>query len=230
MAFGKSGKRPTGDLLLVIVVLVALAGAAFLLNRVASQADSISGNAQDIAQSTQGIANKTDAIGMLDRTNELAASILQSAQPLDKELGTTVDLARGIDGKVSVINGSAKAINASAEAIHGTAASIQTHATGILDSARGIQGTAGVINGTAGGINTVAAAILDVAGRINVDVKRINLNLDVTIPIAAGIRSDTDNLVTEARIAHKEAACIDREVHIITPAFNGAAFCTAKVR
>jgi hypothetical protein len=210
----------------VILVLVALGGAAFLLNRIASQADAIAGNAGD----TQTIANKTDAVQMMDRTNELAEAILRSAQPMDGELGTTVDLAQGIDGKVQVINGSAKTINTSADVIYANAKSIENHASNVLDSAKSIQGSAGVINTTAANINTEAAAILDVANRINVDVKRINLNLDVTLPIAGQIRADTDNINFEAVLAHKEAACIDREVRILKAPFNGAEFCTAKVR
>ena len=131
--------------------------------------------------------------------------------------------------KVQVINGSAKTINASADSIAASATSIENHASNVLDTAKSIQGNAGVINTTAADINTEAAAILDVANRINVDVKRINLNLDVTIPIASQIRADADNINFEAVLAHKEAACIDREVSILKAPFNGAEFCTAQV-
>jgi methyl-accepting chemotaxis protein len=220
----------TGDVLVLVLVIVALVGTGFLLNNIASQAGSIEDNTDDIAELTAGINEDTTAILLLDRTNELAASILESARPLDEKLATTVDRANSIDRTVVPINDAARSINETTTDINATAGSIEGSANNILGTARSINETAGDINTTAGNINTLAAAILDVAGRINVDVKRINLNLNGTIEIVESIRKDTQRLVVEGRFAHKEAACIDREVNVlITQAYEGGEFCERNV-
>jgi methyl-accepting chemotaxis protein len=215
------GDAPRGDLLLVIVVLIVLVVAAGLMNVVAVKARSVNGHAADIAANTVGINEDTDAIRLLDRTNQLAASILDSARPLEDELANTVGLAQDVDGKVTSINRSARSVNESVDGINTAAASIETDANDIVGTARAINGTVGSINGTAATINQEVAAILDVARRINVDVKLINLNLNDTIDIVRGIRGDTSNLVVQGRLAHKEAACIDREVNVIVGAEDG---------
>jgi uncharacterized protein YoxC len=223
-----TGDAPRGDVLLVIVVLVVLLVAAGLLNTVAVKARSINGHAADIAANTRGINEDTGAIRLLDQTNQLAASILDSARPLEGELADTVALAQGIDGKVTSINRSAQSINGSVDGINTAAASILTDANGIVGTARAINGTAESINGSAATINQEVAAILDVARRINVDVKRINLNLNDTIRIVRDIRADTSNLVFQGRLAHKEAACIDREVNTRARSQDGD--CEEEVR
>lgn len=217
--------RPAGDVVLVVAVLVVLLVAAGLLNTVASRARSINGHAVDIAASTAGIDEDTSAIGLLERTNELAASILSSAEPLDEQLTDTIGLAQGIDGTVTSINGSARSINESARSINGAAASIQTDATNILGAARGIDGTVNGINLSAASINQQAAAILDVAGRVNEDIRLINLNLNDTIRVVDTVRGDTRNIVGEARRAHQLAACIDREVNGTGGARDNARHC-----
>jgi methyl-accepting chemotaxis protein len=208
-----TGDAPRGDLLLVIVVLIVLVVAAGLLNVVAAKARSINGHAADIAANTRGINEDTGAIRLLDQTNQLAASILDSARPLEEELANTVELAQDVDGRVTSINRSAQSINGSVDGINTAAASILTDANDIVGTARAINGSAESIQGSAATINQEVAAILDVARRINVDVRNINLNLNDTIEIVNGIRGDTRNLVVQGRIAHKEAACIDREVN-----------------
>ncbi len=207
------GDAPRGDLLLVIVVLIVLVVAAGVLNVVAAKARSINGHAAAIAANTRGINEDTGAIRLLEQTNQLAASILDSARPLEGELADPVELAQGIDGRVTSINRSARSMNGSVDGINTAAASILTDANDIVGTARAIDGSAESINSSAATINQEVAAILDVARRINVDVKRINLNLNDTIRIVRGIRDDTSNIVTETRFAHKEAACIDREVN-----------------
>ncbi len=222
---GSSRSRPTADLLLVVVVIVVLVVAAGLLNTVASRARSINGHAADIAASTRGIDEDTSAIRLLERTNELAASILSSAKPLDAQLSNTIRLAQGIDGTVTSISGSARSINESAQDINGAAASIETDATDILATAQGIDGTVKGINLSAASINQQAAAILDVAGRINEDIRLINLNLNDTIRVVDTVRGDTRNIVGEARRAHQLAACIDREVNGTGGARDNARHC-----
>jgi hypothetical protein len=51
-----------------------------------------------------------------------------------------------------------------------------------------------------------------VANRINADVAQINRNLDVTLPIAQGVKGDTGNIVGEAKAADHYARCIDNRL------------------
>ena len=172
---------------LVVTVLVVLV-AAGLLQRTASIASSINEKAKDIALTGRGINESTDSIIQLNRTNELATSILSSAVPLQGKLAEIVNQANTINGSAGSINGTAK---------------------GIGGSATSIGGAASRINGTAGGINGEAAKILDVARRIDRDVAQININLDGTIPIANAIKSDTGGIVGQAVNAKVNAACIN---------------------
>ncbi len=186
---------------LVVTVLVVLV-AAGLLQRTASIASSINEKAKDIALTGRGINESTDSIIQLNRTNELATSILNSAVPLQGKLTTIVNEANTINGSAASINGSAGSINGSAVSINGTA-------KGIGGSATSIGGAATRINGTAGAINAEAGRILDVARRLDRDVAQININLDTTIDIANRIKSDTGGIVGQAVNAKVNAACIN---------------------
>lgn len=180
------------------ITLVVVLAAAGLLHRTASLAGDINDKAKTIALTGRGINESTDSIIQLERTNELATSILNSAKPLEGKLKTIVGLAGNINGLAGSINGSAGTINNSARSINGTAGGINSNAKSI--------------NNTATGINGEAARILSVAQSINRGVAQINTNLDATIAIARQIRSDTTNLVKQAQRAHIKAACIDRGV------------------
>ncbi len=193
---------------LVVTVLVVLV-AAGLLQLTASTASSINDKAKDIALTGRGINESTDSIIQLNRTNELATSILSSAVPLQGKLAEIVNQANTINGSAGSINGTAGSINGSAVSINGSAGSINGTAKGIGGSATSIGGAASRINGTAGGINGEAAKILDVARRIDRDVAQININLDGTIPIANAIKSDTGGIVGQAVNAKVNAACIN---------------------
>lgn len=179
---------------LVVTVLVVLV-AAGLLQRTASTASSINDKAKDIALTGRGINESTDSIIQLNRTNELATSILNSAVPLQGKLTEIVNQANTINGAATSINGSAGSINGTAKTIGGSATSIG--------------GAATRINGTAGGINGEAAKILDLARSIDKGVAQININLDGTIPIANAIKSDTGGIVGQAVNAKVNAACIN---------------------
>lgn len=179
---------------LVVTVLVVLV-AAGLLQRTASTASSINDKAKDIALTGRGINESTDSIIQLNRTNELATSILNSAVPLQGKLAEIVSQANTVNGAAGSINGSAGSINNTAKNINGSATSIG--------------GLATRINGTAGGINGEAARILDVARSLDRGVAQINTNLDGTIAIANQIKSDTGGIVGQAVDAKVNAACIN---------------------
>jgi len=152
-----------------------------LLARTARAANRINHKAENIAKTGQGINTATDSVIQLNRTNETASSILNSAKPLEGKLAQVITLAQSVDGLAKsingtagtinntggTINGTASAINGSAVKINGTAKTIGGTAKAISGSANSINASAGTINATAGAINSQAAAILDVAKRIN---------------------------------------------------------------
>jgi methyl-accepting chemotaxis protein len=225
------GAANTTNLVVVAVVVVAGLLSVVLLTRTTMAANRINHKADRIAQTGRGINIATDSVVQLRRTNETAASILASAEPLEAKLTEVVTLAQGVDGLAGSINGTASAINGTGAKINGTAGEIGGSATKINKTAKeinksatAIEGHAGSINGsavkinaTAKDINLQAAAILDVANRINADVAQINKNLDATLPIAQGIKGDTGNIVVEATRADKYARCIDHRLGTPTP-------------
>src|SRR5436305_14784076 len=77
--------------LLIVVAVVAVA--VILLQRTAWHAEHINDKAGVIAQSGSGINTATQAVLKLGRTNELAASILQTAKPLQCKLDQLIALA-----------------------------------------------------------------------------------------------------------------------------------------
>ena len=159
----------------VVAAIVTVILAGVLVNRVAWTAESINKKALNISKTATPINQATDAVLNLDRTNELAGSILETAKPLDGKLAEIVRLARSVDSL-------AKSINASATDVDGTAKSI---------------------NGDAG-------RILGTARSIDRGVMQINTNLDRTIEVAGQIKGDSGNILTQAEIAHRLAACIDQ--------------------
>lgn len=213
---------------MVVVAVVVVAGflSVVLLTRTTMAANRINAKADRIAQTGRGINIATDSVIQLRRTNETAGSILASAQPLEAKLAEVVSLAQGVDGLAGSINGTATAINTTGARINGTAGEIGGSATRINKTAKEINRSATAIEGHAGSINTSAtkinataqdinvqaANILDVANRINADVAQINKNLDVTLPIAQGVKGDTGNIVVEAQRADRYAHCIDQRL------------------
>lgn len=172
------------------VVLTALSVllAGVLINRVAWTAEAINDKARNISATAGNIGSDAEAVAELAQTNELAGSILATAEPLDAKLKEIVALARSVDE-------TAKSINASAGTVDDTATKINE--------------TAGAVDGTAKGINTTAAAVLATAKSINRGLVQINTNLEATIGIVTAIKGDTGNILGQARTAHKTAACID---------------------
>lgn len=179
------------SVLVLAGVLVAAGVAAGLLLRVMTAAEQINDKAAAIAESGRGINIATDSVIQLQRTNEIAASILASAEPLEDQLTEIADAAGTIDEVAGSIDDTAGAIN---------------------DTAGQINTTAGTIGTTASGINARASEILGLARQIDEDARRINENLDATISLARAIQGDTGNIADAAWTAHRHAACIDQKV------------------
>jgi uncharacterized protein YoxC len=216
---GQAGAAVVANLVTVAIVAVAFSTVVILLQRTTSTANSIDAKAKHIARTGQGINVATDSVIQLNRTNETAASILTTAQPLQGKLDSIVQLAQSIDGHAGSILGTAKTINGTGATVNGTAGTINKTAKtinatagDIHATALAIDGTAGKINGTAKDINAQAAAILDVAKRINTDVGAINQSIDTTLGIVQGVKGDTGNILGQAQLADKLAKCIDQRL------------------
>jgi methyl-accepting chemotaxis protein len=216
---GQAGNAVVSNLVTIAIVAVSLVTLVTLLQRTTQTANSIDAKAKRIAKTGQGINTATDSVIQLNRTNETAASILATAQPLQGQLDQIVKVAQSIDGHAGSILGTAKTINGTGAKVNGTAGTINKTAKDINSTAGAIHatalaidGTAGKINGTAKDINAQAAAILDVAKRINSDVSAINQSIDTTLGIVEGVKGDTGNILVQAQTADHLAKCIDQRL------------------
>lgn len=142
----RSGVSGGAGLLNVISVVILIVGvlvigiAAALLARTLAAAQSIDKKAQTIAANAGKINVATNPVVELNRTNELASSILSSAKPLQGLLNQTDATARDIAGLAKSIDNTARTIE---------------HTAGTIND------TAGTINRTAGGINNSVGTISD---------------------------------------------------------------------
>lgn len=143
----------------LVLVVIVVAIAVVLLYRTAWTADSINKKAGTIAETGGGINTATAAVLKLGRTNDLAASILQTAQPLEGQLNEVIRLAQSIDGLATSINGTAGTINNTAKGINGSAATI-------LGSARSINDGVAQINTNLDTTLALARAIKSDTGNI----------------------------------------------------------------
>jgi methyl-accepting chemotaxis protein len=137
---GGAGLFNVVSVVILVVGVVVIGIAAALLARTLAAAQSIDKKAQTIAVNAGKINVATDPVVELNRTNQLASSILSSAKPLQGLLDTVDATARDIAGVAKSIDKTAGTINATA----GT-----------------ISRTAGTINNTAGGINNSVGTIND---------------------------------------------------------------------
>lgn len=155
--------------LLIVVAVVAVA--VVLLQRTAWHAERINDKAGVIAQTGGGINTATQAVLKLGTTNELAASILQTAEPLEGQLDEIVRLAQSIDGLATSINNSAETINGTARGINGTAGTI-------LNTARSINDGVAQINVNLDDTLRLANAIKADTGNILTGARSADRNLD----------------------------------------------------
>jgi methyl-accepting chemotaxis protein len=158
----------------VVLALITVVLAGVLVNRVAWTAEAINKKAGHIAETATPINKATDAVLNLDKTNELAGSILTTAEPLQGKLAEIVRLANSVDGLAKSING-----------------------------------TASTVDGTAKSINGNATKIVGTAQSIDRGVKQIITNLNRSLEITGAIDSDATNILSQAELAHRLAACVD---------------------
>jgi len=148
------------------------------------------------------------AVILLQRTawhaehiNDKAGVIAQSGGGINTATQAVLKLGRTNELASSILE-TAKPLEGELDEIVRLAKSIDGLATSINNSA-------GTINGTAKGINGTASTILGTARSINDGVAQINANLDTTLSLATAIRTDTTNILTNARAADRELDCIE---------------------
>lgn len=191
-----------GGVASIALVCVAALVLLFLLNRTEQNAVAIRRAAADIASSGRGINENTDSILQLNKTNQLATSILSSAQPLDDELAQINHLAGGIDARVGGIQQNAASIDSSARSINSSASTIAGDVTRV-------NALAATINSSAGGINTSAGRIVEAAGAIERGIRFINGNAASAASVVRAILSDAKGIDVTAVRANHLAHCID---------------------
>ena len=149
---GGTGLFNVISVVILVVGVVIIGITAALLARTLAAAQSIDDKAQAIAKNAGNINVATDSVVSLNRTNELATSILQSAKPLQGQLNTVAATARDIDDVAKSINETAETINTTAGTINHTAGTIDDTARDIATSVDTISRTAGTIENTTGDI------------------------------------------------------------------------------
>jgi len=200
---------------IVLVVVVGVIGAAaVLLARTVQEAQSINDKAQNIATTGRGINTATDSVIQLTRTNNLARSILKSANPLETQLGGIVATAQGIDGLAGSINSTAGSINSTAGSINDSAGRINTSAGSINSSAGAINSTAGSINSSAGRINSSAGSINSSAGAINSSAGSINASVGSINDSANRIDSLAASILSTAVKVHADVRLINTNLDV----------------
>lgn len=200
---------------IVLVIVVAVVGvAAVLLARTVQEAQAINAKAQNIATNGRGINQATDSVVQLNRTNDLAESILASARPLDTQLGRIVATATGIDARAASINAKAGSINTTAGSINDSAGTINTSAGEINAAAGSINSSAGAVNSTAGAINSSAGSIASSAGAINTSAGNIDTSAGTINDSAVGIDSEAKSILGTAREIDVDVELINRNLDV----------------
>jgi uncharacterized protein YoxC len=223
-------ERKGSQHLLNFVVLLAVLGATtltgLLLARTMRATDRINLKAKNIARTGQGINSATDSVVQLGRTNELAASILASTQPLAGDLASMVEQAKALDSLSGSLDASTGAINATvaqllatangmsatASDINGSTKKIGASSAEVLSTTKAVGATTGALNTTAKGINASLAGLLDATKKIGDDVVKVNQRLDTGISLDKELMVDTGNLLAQVLLTQRYSACLDRKV------------------
>lgn len=216
--------------LLNFVVLLAVLGATTLagglLARTMRATDRINVKVKNIARTGEGINTATDSVIQLNRTNELAGSILGSTQPLAGDLATMLEQAKALDALSGSLDANTGAINttvaqllATANGMSATAGDINTSTRKIAATSAEVAGTTnevststGSLNATAKGIHAHLAELLDTSRKLGYDVSEINKRVDFGLALDRAIRIDTTNLLGQVALTRRYVACIDRKV------------------
>ncbi len=222
----RKGSQHLLNFAVLVVVLGATMLTGLLLARTMRATDRINLKAKNIARTGQGINTATDAVVQLSRTNELAASILGSTQPLAGDLAAMVEQAKALDtlsGSLDASTGTinttvaqllatANGMNATAGDINRSTKKIAASSAEVLSTTREVGATTGVLNTTAKGINASLAGLLDATRKIGDDVVKINQRLDTGLALDNELKVDTQNLLAQVVLTQRYSACTDRKL------------------
>jgi len=222
----RTGRQHLLNVAVLAAVLAALGIVTLLLARTMRATDRINLKAKTIARTGQGINEATDSVIQLNRTNETAASILASTQPLAGDLSSMVEQAKALDdlsgsldastgainATVSQLLGTASGMSATAAAINSTTKKIAASSADVDGTTKTVGATTGALNATAKAINASLAGLLDTARKVDNDVKLINQRLDTGLALDKALKGDTGNLLAQVALTQHEAACIDQRL------------------
>lgn len=133
--------------------------------------------------------------------NDKAGNIARTAVPINQATDAVLNL--------DTTNELAGSILTTAKPLEGKLAEIVRLAKSVDGLAKSINASATTVDGTAKSINGNATGIVGTARSIDRGVQQIVTNLNVTLPIVTAISEDADNIMKEAVIAHRLAACVD---------------------
>ena len=136
-----------------------------------------------------------------DSINKKAGNIAKTAVPINKDTDAVLNL--------DTTNNLAGSILETAKPLEGKLAEIIRLAKSVDGLAKSINSSASTVDGTAKSINGNATGIVGTAQSIDRGVKQIVANLVVTLRIVTAVAEDADNIMKEAVIAHRLAACVD---------------------
>ena len=222
----RKGSQHLLNFVVLLVVLGATMLTGVLLARTMRATDRINAKVKNIARTGQGINTATDSVIQLSRTNELAASILASTQPLAGDLAAMVEQAKALDALSGSLDASTGAINttvarllatangmsATAGDINTTTAKIATSSAEVAGLTREVATSTGTLNTTAKTINAHLGDLLATTKKLDFDVIEINKRVAIGLALDRAIRIDTGNLLAQVVLTQRYVACIDRKV------------------
>lgn len=195
----------------IVLVAIGVISMLGLLYRTQSTAASIREKTASIAESGRGINEYTDSISQLNRTNELAASLFESAQPLQGKLAAISDSSAAIRDDIKSIKASSSSIADSARPIDASVRQIKTDISTVAGKVK-------VINARLTRINSNASSILATAKAIKGGISMISSDLNKTARLADQVLADARGINTGLQATDHYAACIDNGL-------NGGASC-----
>ena len=134
--------------------------------------------------------------------NKKAERISQTATPINEATDAVLNLDRTNELGGSILN--------TAQPLQGKLAEIVRLAKSVDGLATSINGSATTVDGVAKSINSDAVGILQTAQSIDRGVKTIIAGLNTTLGIVTAVKGDSGNILTQAQIAHRLAACVDQ--------------------
>ena len=146
---------------------------------------------------------------LVNRVAWTAESINKKAENISKT-ATPINAATDAVLNLDTTNQLAGSILETAKPLEGKLAEIVRLAKSVDQLAISINGSASTVDGTAKSINGNAGGIVSTAQSIDRGVKQIITNLNVSLGIVESVKGDSGNILTQAQLAHRLAACVDQ--------------------